>query len=99
MAVPAMTWARRPCYFIAMPDSQPMLDYQRLNGRRPRSIWRPFLAAAAMLAFPAGILTGLAALDGITNPHSDFIAGPWLCMAAICWGVVSWWVILKRRDR
>jgi len=64
-------------------NETPHLDYASPQPRGRRSVVQRVFFVLAVLSVPAMLITGLAAVDGFFNPHSDFIFAPWAMLFAL----------------
>jgi len=69
-----------------MSDRSPTLEYRTPNGPAKTSIARRVIFALAVVSAPVMLLTGIAAMDGFFNPHSDFVFEGWaklFCLSCV----------------
>jgi hypothetical protein len=82
-------------------DNKPEpLDYQPPQVRVGRTFGQKVLFSLHVLSIPFMLITGLAALDGGLNSHSDFVFFPWLCFFVLsCTFPILWFTLGRPRMR
>ena len=80
-------------------DRSKVLSYETPPGPVRRSKQQMVIGALALTSLPGLLVTGLAAVDGAFNPHSDFVFEPWFVLFVVCTLCPAIWLIRRIRRR